>query len=332
MSYDFKEDFVSEEIKKRNARKVILQFPEGLKVFSVNVLQKLKELSPEVDFIISSDPNWGACDIAEDEAKNINADLIIHFGHTPYTWYYPKFPTVFVPVESNLDITDEQINEVAELAKKYEARKVSLTATIQHAKLLKKLTYQLSKFFEVEIGKPSSNFMVDGQILGCDYKAAINVDADVYVNVSGGIFHALGVGLATNKPILKIDPYTGKVEDLTKETYKVLKIRYGKIMEAIDKKNWGIIQGTMVGQNRPLMVKYFEKKLREKGYNTFVFLNRVLTKEVLRNLSPTLDVFVVTSCPRVPIDDLYNFEKPVLTPGEAKMIILNNFDKYIFPW
>jgi len=78
--------------------------------------------------------------------------------------------------------------------------------------------------------------------------------------------------------------------------------------------------------------EYFEKKLKEKGYNIYVFLNRVLTKDVLRNLSPSLDVFLVTSCPRLPIDDLYDFEKPVLTPGEAKMIILNNFDKYIFPW
>ncbi|BAB67372.1 diphthamide biosynthesis enzyme Dph2 [Sulfurisphaera tokodaii] len=332
MSYNFQEEYIAEEIRKRNAKKVILQFPEGLKIFSIFVIEKLKEFLPDVDFIVSSDPNWGACDIAEDEAKNINADLIIHFGHTPYTWYYPKFPTLFVPVESNLDITDEQINEVINFGKKYEAKTISLTATVQHIKLIRKISLKLSDYFDVKIGKPSSVFMFDGQILGCDYKAATSVDADLYVNISGGIFHALGVGLATGKPIVKIDPYTGKVEDLTKEVYKILKIRYAKIMEAIDKRNWGIIQGAMNGQNRPLMVKYFEKKLKEKGYNIYVFLNRVLTKDVLRNLSPSLDVFLVTSCPRLPIDDLYDFEKPVLTPGEAKMIILNNFDKYIFPW
>lgn len=332
MSYDFKEELIVEEIKKRNCKKVLLQFPEGLKVFSVRVVQKLNELLPDVDFIVSSDPNWGACDIAEDEAKNLNVDLIIHFGHTPYTWYYPKFPTLFIPVESNLDISDEQINTVVELGKKYEAKSIGLTATIQHAKLLPKISQKLKGEFEVKIGRPSSSFMLDGQILGCDYKAATDVDADIYVNVSGGLFHALGVGLSTNKPIIKIDPYTQKVEDLTKEVYKIIKIRYAKIIEAIDKRNWGIIQGAMVGQNRPLMVKFFEKKLKEKGYNTFVFLNRVLTKDTLRNLSPSIEVFLVTSCPRLPIDDLYDFDRPVLTPGEAKMIISNKFDKYIFPW
>ena len=332
MSYDFKEEFIAEEIKKRNAKKVLLQFPEGLKIFSTQIVQKLQTILPYVDFVISSDPNWGACDIAEDEARNLNADLIIHFGHTPYTWYYPKFPTLFIPVESNLEITEDQINEAIDLAKKYEAKTIGLTATIQHAKLLPKIAEKIGKDFEVKIGKPSSAFMLDGQILGCDYKAATDVEADVYINISGGVFHALGVGLSTNKPIIKIDPYTQKVEDLTRDVYKIIKIRYAKIMEAIDKKNWGIIQGAMVGQNRPLMVKYFEKKLKEKGYNAFVFLNRVLTKDTLRNLSPSIEAFLVTSCPRLPIDDLYDFEKPVLTPGEAKMIISNNFDKYIFPW
>lgn len=332
MNYDFKEELIAEEIKKRNAKKVLLQFPEGLRIFSTQVVQKLQSLLPDVEFIISSDPNWGACDIAEDEAKLINADLIVHFGHTPYTWYYPKFPTLFIPVESKLDVTEEQINEAINFAKKYEAKSVGLTATVQHVKLLPKLAEKMSKHFEVKIGKPSSTFMFDGQILGCDYKAATSVDADVYINISGGIFHALGVGLSTSKPIINIDPYSQKVEDLTREVYKTIKVRYAKIMEAIDKKNWGIIQGAMVGQNRPLMVKYFEKKLKEKGYSIFIFLSRVLTKETLRNLNPSIEVFLVTSCPRLPIDDLYDFEKPVLTPGEAKMIIFNKFDKYIFPW
>jgi len=130
VSYNFQEEYIAEEIRKRNAKKVILQFPEGLKIFSIFVIEKLKEFLPDVDFIVSSDPNWGACDIAEDEAKNINADLIIHFGHTPYTWYYPKFPTLFVPVESNLDITDEQINEVINFGKKYEAKTISTTHKI----------------------------------------------------------------------------------------------------------------------------------------------------------------------------------------------------------
>lgn len=147
------------------------------------------------------------------------------------------------------------------------------------------------------------------------------------------MFHALGVGLTTRKPIVKLDPYTSKNEDLTDEVYRILKIRYGKIMKALDSRNWAIIQGVKTGQNRPLMVKYLQKKLEEKGYKVFIITNRSLNVDALRNIdNPEIDSFIVTSCPRLPIDDLFEYEKPVLTPGEAKMIIFSKLDEYIFPW
>jgi diphthamide biosynthesis protein 2-related domain len=331
VNYFFDEDKVIEEIKKRNAKKVLLQFPEGLRYFSTEIVSKLEDKIKDVEFIISGEPSWGACDIAEDEAQILGVDLIIHFGHTPYTWYYPKFPTVFIPTESNLKIEEKVIDEAKELAKKYNPRKISLSATIQHAKLLPELKEHFTEF-EVEIGKPSNPFMLDGQILGCDYKA-IPLDVDLHINISGGKFHALGIGLYTGKPVINIDPYSQRAEDLTNEVSKILKIRYSKIMQALDAKTWVIIQGIKVGQNRPLMVKYLEKKLKEKGYKVYVVSNKVLNVETLRNIDRSyIDAYIVTSCPRLPTDDLYNFEKPVLTPGEARMVINNKLEQYIFPW
>ncbi|ARM76362.1 diphthamide biosynthesis enzyme Dph2 [Acidianus manzaensis] len=331
MNYFFNIDHVAEEIQKRNAKKVILQFPEGLKYFSTEIVTNLEKRLPETEFIISGEPSWGACDIAEDEANILNADLIIHFGHTPYTWYYPKFPTVFIPTESNISINEELINKTKDLIVKYSPRKISLSATIQHTNLLQKIKHYFSEY-EVEIGKASNPFMKDGQILGCDYKA-IPKDVDLHVNISGGEFHAIGIGLYTGKPVINIDPYSNNATDLTNEINKILKIRYSKILDALDAKNWVIIQGIKVGQNRPLMVKYFEKKLKEKGYSVFIVSNKVLNIEALRNIDRSyIDAYIVTSCPRLPTDDLYNYEKPVLTPGEAKMVINNKLEPYIFPW
>lgn len=333
MSYNFDEERIIHEIEARNAKKVLLQFPEGLKYFSIEIVNKLRKKIPNVDFIISGEPSWGACDIAEDEAIQIGADLIIHFGHTPYTWYYPKFPTVFINAESTIKLTTEALEDLAKKLSKYDGNKISLTATLQHIKTLQEVkSFLENKGYEVVIGKPSSKFMFDGQVLGCDYKAA-EVPADIYVIISGGMFHALGLGLSTNKPTIKLDPYLQKSEDVTNEVNRILKIRYGKIMQAMDKRNWVIIQGIKVGQNRPLMVKYFYDELTKRGYNVYIVTNKVLTIDVLRNIDRSyIDVYLVTSCPRLPIDDLYNYEKPVLTPGEAKMIINNNFERYIFPW
>ncbi|BDB97189.1 diphthamide biosynthesis enzyme Dph2 [Saccharolobus caldissimus] len=333
MSYNFDEERIIHEIEARNAKKVLLQFPEGLKYFSIEIVNKLRKKIPNVDFIISGEPSWGACDIAEDEAIQIGADLIVHFGHTPYTWYYPKFPTVFINAESTIKLTNEALEDLVKKISKYNGNKISLTATLQHIKMLQEVKSFLENMgYEVVIGKPSSKFMFDGQVLGCDYKAA-EVPADIYVIISGGMFHALGLGLSTNKPTIKLDPYLQKSEDVTNEVNRILKIRYGKIMQAMDKRNWVIIQGIKVGQNRPLMVKYFYDELTKRGYNVYIVTNKVLTIDVLRNIDRSyIDVYLVTSCPRLPIDDLYNYEKPVLTPGEAKMIINNNFERYIFPW
>ncbi|MEM0173333.1 MAG: diphthamide biosynthesis enzyme Dph2 [Sulfolobaceae archaeon] len=333
MNYNFNETFVIEEIKRRNARKVLLQFPEGLRIYSLDILKKLKEELSNVEFIISAEPNWGACDVAEDEAQILGVDLIVHFGHSPYTWYFPKFPTIFVEVESLLDINENMLEETVEKLRYYNAKKVSINATAQHRRLIGKVKSYLERYFEVVIGKPSNKFMFDGQVLGCDYYSALTTNADTHVIISGGVFHAIGLGLATNKPVIKIDPYTSKVEDITPIVWKTLKVRISKVFEAMNGKRWVIIQGLKVGQNRPLMVKFLKEKLEEKGFEVFVVSNKVLSVDTLRNLDRgNVDVFVVTSCPRIPTDDLYDYEKPVLTPGEAKMIILNKYDKYIFPW
>lgn len=331
MSYFFDEEYISSEIRRRGAKKVLLQFPEGLRYFSTEVVERLRERLTDVEFIISGEPSWGACDLAEDEAQLLKVDLLVHFGHSPYTWYYPKFPTLFVRAESKLELSGETLDKLAHSLEGKE--RVGLTSTIQHWRLVNKVREFLSsRGFQVVVGKPSSPFMGEGQVLGCDYRAA-QVEVEVHVNISGGIFHALGLGLATGKPVIKLDPYTSSVEDITGEIYRVLKVRYSKLMRALDAETWVIIQGLKVGQNRPLMVKALESRLKSMGKRTFVVTSKVLNVDSLRNLDRSyVDAFVVTSCPRIPTDDLYSYDKPVLTPGEAKMIITNKLEPYIFPW
>ncbi len=331
MSYDFELERVKEEIRKRRPTRVLLQFPEGLRVFSLKVVSSLKSEFPEVEFIVSAEPSWGACDLADEEATAIKADLIVHFGHTPYPWYVPKNQVVYVPAFSNLDVSYETLEELEQKLEDLGAKKINVSATLQHIKLLPKVRDFLSKHFKVNVGFARPPFMLEGQVLGCDLYA-VRDDSDAYVNISGGKFHSLGVALATRKPTLKLDPYEDRVVDVTEEAYRVVKVRLAKVFEAREARVWGIIQGLKTGQNRPTLVEYIRRGLETLGKEVLVFTNRVTTHETLRNLPNEVEAFVITSCPRVPIDDLYDFEKPVLTPGEAKMIILNRFDEYIFPW
>src|SRR5256884_3938218 len=66
-----------EVIRGRNAKTVGLQFPVGLRTKAVELAQEI-EAKAGVMCLVSADPSFGACDVAE-----MPVDLIVHLGHAP---------------------------------------------------------------------------------------------------------------------------------------------------------------------------------------------------------------------------------------------------------
>jgi len=79
--YDLELDRVVAEIRKKNAKLVGLQLPEGLKKEAVKIAQEI-ESKTGAKTVIFTDSCYGACDTKEKEGKVLGLDLIIHFGHT----------------------------------------------------------------------------------------------------------------------------------------------------------------------------------------------------------------------------------------------------------
>ncbi|MFW5847018.1 MAG: diphthamide synthesis protein [Nanoarchaeota archaeon] len=77
-SIDFKK--IIQEINKKNFKRILLQFPEGLKMHSTNILDFLKTNTQDKEFFIWLDTCYGACDTPL-EIKEKGIDLIIHIGH-----------------------------------------------------------------------------------------------------------------------------------------------------------------------------------------------------------------------------------------------------------
>jgi 2-(3-amino-3-carboxypropyl)histidine synthase len=95
---------------------------------------------------------------------------------------------------------------------------------------------------------------------------------------------------------------------------------------------WMILAGVQ-GQFRPAIVEKLKREIEKRGDEYFVARSAYVTKETLGNIdNRRIDAFIVTSCPRLPIDDFNDFYKPVLTPGEAFMIFNNVSQRYIYPW
>lgn len=81
MDYDFELDRVTAEIRGSDAKRVGLQFPEGLKDRAFDIARHI-EAETGAETVILSDPTYGACDMKECQAGKLGLDLLIHFGHT----------------------------------------------------------------------------------------------------------------------------------------------------------------------------------------------------------------------------------------------------------
>jgi 2-(3-amino-3-carboxypropyl)histidine synthase len=83
-NYDFEIDKVINKINSGNYKSVCLQFPDGLKPFSKEVVDEIKKKTNTKIFIWFGSC-FGACDIPK-----IDVELLIQFGHNKFiktkTW------------------------------------------------------------------------------------------------------------------------------------------------------------------------------------------------------------------------------------------------------
>ncbi|MBU1136306.1 MAG: diphthamide synthesis protein [Nanoarchaeota archaeon] len=78
--FEFEFEKIIKTIKKGNARKILLQFPDGLKPYSTTVADYLKKSVKDTEFFIWFGSCFGACDIPQVNEKEF--DLIVQFGHS----------------------------------------------------------------------------------------------------------------------------------------------------------------------------------------------------------------------------------------------------------
>lgn len=74
--YDLELDKVVSEIKKKKPKKVLLQFPDGMKIYATAIVDELETRTKGVNFSIWQGSCFGACDVPKTDA-----DLTVQFGH-----------------------------------------------------------------------------------------------------------------------------------------------------------------------------------------------------------------------------------------------------------
>lgn len=76
--YNLELEKIVSEIKKKKAKLVLLQFPDGLKPYATAIVDFLEE-NTEAEFLILLGDCFGACDTPN--LGEVKVDLVVQFGH-----------------------------------------------------------------------------------------------------------------------------------------------------------------------------------------------------------------------------------------------------------
>jgi 2-(3-amino-3-carboxypropyl)histidine synthase len=304
---------VIEEIKDLKAEKVGLQFPEGLKIHATKIARQIEQETGAL-VIISADPCYGACDVADVDMIG-SVDVLVHFGHRPLPIDY-DLPVIFVDARSNMDVFG-CVESSMEMLEGY--KRIGLVTTAQHLHLLDEVSYFLEEKGK-EILMEEGAGTIKGQVLGCNFSAIKNLDVDAFLYVGSGNFHALGIKLFTDKPVIVADPYLGDSRKIEEFADRILRIRSARIAKAMDAKRFGIIVSSKKGQSRLELAKNIKNMLEDTGREGFILLLDDVSPNILLPFMD-IDAFVMTACPRIAIDDSVMYKKPLLTPPELEIAI-----------
>jgi 2-(3-amino-3-carboxypropyl)histidine synthase len=321
------QDKILQAVQEKGAKKIGLQVPEGLKNKAVEWAQEIEKTGAKV--YIFADPCYGACDLWDFEADRLGCDLLIHVGHSTIG-IEEKIPTVYIEYESDLDIS----KIVEKAGQEIEEKKIGLTTTLQHIKQLDKIKEILEKSGkEVVIGKAGTRSKYDGQILGCD--PGVIADADAYLYIGTGNFHAIEIALATGKKVYIADPELDQIRILDDEKEEFLRKRFAKIenvkgapgRRGAGAQKFGILVSIKPGQNRMDLAEKLKKMCEEKGKQAEILVMDYISPEKLLGFG--FDAYVNTACPRIAIDDSGNYDKPLLTPQELEIVLgIREWEKY----
>jgi len=297
-----------EELKKLKARRVFVQFPEGLTLKIQEISRELEKNGFEV--VVCIEKCFGACDVKVNEAKAVGCDAILHIGHEKF--FDAKFPVVYWEYFIEADPVPVLEKEIEKLK---DFTSIGLITSIQFVK-----TIPVVKDFLEKKGKKvfvNKSLQHPGQILGCNLEAAkaVEKDVDCFLCISAGKFYGLGLSLISEKPMLNLDLEKKEICSLENFRKKIQKITAWNKAQLKDARRVGILVSWKLGQlKQPFELK---RKLEKEGKDVFIFIMDEITPEKLIGLK--IDFLVAMACPRIAIDDLERYKIPIVNWDEIDL-------------
>lgn len=318
-NYNFEIHKTVWNIRKHGAKRVALQMPEGLLIYSLVVSDILEQFC-NCETIVMGDVSYGACCIDDFTARSLDCDFIVHYAHSclvPIDLTQIKVLYVFVTI--NMDET----HLIKTLEKNFPSgSRIAAFGTIQFNPTIHSIKEKLlNSEHMLYIIPPQIKPLSKGEVLGCTSQRLEKDQIDAMVYVGDGRFHLESAMIHNPEiPAFRYDPYSRKFTTEKYNQKQLVQVRTEALNIAKKGKRFGLILGALGRQGNLATVQNLEQKLVNAG--------KVVCKIILSEIFPQklamfddIDVFVQVACPRLSIDWGYAFNKPLLSPYEANVLL-----------
>jgi len=286
------------ELRQRNAMKVMIQLPEGLKVRTAEMAERLGKEG--IVAVFSGDASYGACDLKGEEAKEAGCDLLVHVGHNKfYRSFDTVVPVLYFPWIFDVSMENVDFSPIKE-------KRIGIVTNIQHLHLMEEV--------KKKIEKTGVSVLIGGQVLGCWTANAVKIEnsVDCFLFIGSGVFHSLA--LKTEKPVYVMDMERNRVEKA--DLALMEKRRYAQIFSARDARTFCVLVSTKKGQDNLIgNAERIRQDIEKRGKSAFVMIMDEITDNKLRGIRA--DAFINTACPRL-LDDTWH--KPFVNATDVEKI------------
>ncbi len=177
-------------------------------------------------------------------------------------------------------------------------KKISLISSIQYLDLIPFFKKELEKNGKTVLTGKGNLAKYGAQIMGCDVNAA-RMDADAFILLSTGRFHAFQLALKTEKPIFVWNSqYMRRIHE--EEIGDLKKKRSGAIKKFLAAESIGIIVSTKPGQTKLKEALEIRKRLEKRGKGAFIFIADTISLQELENFP--CQSWLNTACPALILD------------------------------
>lgn len=294
---------VVEGLKKIHAKRVFIQYPEGIKRKIQEIVSQLEKEG--IESVVCLEPTYGACDIREHEAGLLKCSAILHIGHEDFG-VKTKLPVFYV----DWFIEADPIPALEKNFKQLDGYKsIGLVTSLQFVHLMEPVRKWLESHGKKVFSAKHQQY--EGQMLGCRVGAGKLVEdkVDCFLCIGAGKFYGLGLTLETDKPVLNLDIEMNKIHDMEETKKKIQKITAWNLSALKDARRVGLLVSWKRGQmfGSPFLLK---KKLESQGKEVFVFAMDEFSIPKIEGLK--VDAMVSFGCPRIATDDLEKYKIPLV--------------------